>query len=498
MQERSLAEQKLALFLLDMAAFFGALNLAIYLRYAANLPFAKGGSAPWHDIFVAYPFVALVWVITGAMVGSYRIRQSALSEMSAVLRATLLTFLAVLSATFFYRDFSYSRGMIGFFIPLVFLLVSLERLGFRALRRRVLVRFAGQARIAILGDGKAGETLIAALKKDRDYYRLVGRIEIPDATQPAASSNGATKASHLPSASPSAADEALARLGTLADLNELCKSGAFDTLIVVTREPSEALLLESIEACLRHQVSWNMIPSVHELLLDRTRVALVDGVPLVGMRGTNIVGFNWAAKRLIDLLVASLALLLFAPLMVTVAIAIRLSSRGPIFYTQQRVGYRGRIFPFFKFRSMHVGNDDTIHRDYTRQWITENRAHSNKSGTKTFKIVNDPRVFWVGRFIRKFSIDELPQLLNVLRGEMSVVGPRPAFSYEVEVYREWHRRRFEAPPGITGLWQVSGRNRLSFEEMVKLDIDYLENWSLLLDLQILWRTARVVLIESAY
>jgi lipopolysaccharide/colanic/teichoic acid biosynthesis glycosyltransferase len=148
---------------------------------------------------------------------------------------------------------------------------------------------------------------------------------------------------------------------------------------------------------------------------------------------------------------------------------------------------------------MHVGNDDAIHREYTKQWITENRAHTEAGdGNDVHKIVHDPRVFPFGRFIRRYSIDELPQLLNVLRGEMSLIGPRPAIPYEVDVYREWHRRRFEAPPGITGLWQVSGRNQLSFEEMIKLDIDYIENWSLLLDLRILIRTVRVVLFEHAY
>ena len=195
---------------------------------------------------------------------------------------------------------------------------------------------------------------------------------------------------------------------------------------------------------------------------------------------------------------SALILVAIAPLMFGVALAIRMSSPGPVFYTQQRVGYRGQQFPFFKFRSMHVNNDDQIHRDYTKQWITQNQAHSSEGEEVVHKIVDDPRIFPVGKFIRRFSIDELPQLLNVLRGEMSLIGPRPALPYEVEVYNEWHRRRFEAPPGITGLWQVSGRNRLSFEEMIELDIDYLENWSMFRDIRILFRTVGVVLFEKAY
>lgn len=473
-------EHKLGLFLLDIFAFFCALNGAIYLRYGADLPFNKGGAPPWREIFVAFPFVAIVWVIVGVMFGSYRGRQSAVDELSAVVKSTLLTFLAVLSVTFFYRGFSYSRGMIGFFIPLVLLAVLCGRLCVRALQRRALSRFAGRSRVAILGRSKVGESLVTAMLADRDYYEVVGRIDT-DA--------GPYDSSDVPV------------LGTIQELDALCAKKRFDTLVLVDRRVADELVLESIECCLRHQVNWNMIPGMHELLVDRARVDLVDGIPLVGMRRTNIVGFNWMVKRLFDVGGALLLLLLASPLMVSVALAIRLSSKGPVFYTQERVGYRGKVFPFFKFRSMHVGNNDAIHREYTKKWITENAAHTagaTGDAPKVHKITNDPRIFRVGRFIRKYSIDELPQLLNVLRGEMSLIGPRPALPYEVDVYREWHRRRFEAPPGITGLWQVSGRNRLSFEEMIELDIDYLENWSFLLDVQILWRTVRVVLFEHAY
>jgi exopolysaccharide biosynthesis polyprenyl glycosylphosphotransferase len=320
--------------------------------------------------------------------------------------------------------------------------------------------------------------LAQAFMRDRDYYQVVGYID---------TGNDATEgASELP------------RLGQVDDIEELCTQQSFDSLILVDRMLSETKVLDTVDACLRHQIAWNMVPAVHELLLDRARVDLVDGIPLVGMRRSNIVGFNWMLKRVIDIAASLVLIVLAAPLMLAVAMGIKLSSQGPVFYVQKRVGYRGRLFPFLKFRSMHVGNDDAIHREYTRKWITENQAHDQGENGDVHKIVDDPRVFGFGRWIRRYSIDELPQLFSVLRGEMSLIGPRPAIPYEVAVYREWHRRRFEAPPGITGLWQVSGRNQLSFEEMIKLDIDYLENWSLLLDLRILLRTVRVVLFEHAY
>ena len=217
----------------------------------------------------------------------------------------------------------------------------------------------------------------------------------------------------------------------------------------------------------------------------------------IGWGRTNITGANRLIKRVFDLVAATLLLLLTAPLMAVVAVAIKATSRGPVFYVQKRVGYRGALFSCLKFRSMHEDSDDATHRAYTHRWITENAPHSTSGGNNVHKIVDDPRVFGVGRWIRKFSIDELPQLFNVLHGDMSLIGPRPAISYEVEVYSPWHKRRFAVRPGITGLWQVSGRNRLSFDEMICLDIAYLENWSLPLDLLILAQTVRVVLLEHA-
>ncbi len=200
-------------------------------------------------------------------------------------------------------------------------------------------------------------------------------------------------------------------------------------------------------------------------------------------------------KRLFDLILASLMLTLAAPLLLLLAIAIKLSSRGPVFHSQQRIGLDGRPFGMLKLRTMRRGSDDQPHRAYARAWIEQN---VDFDGAGNFKITDDPRVFGVGRWLRRFSLDELPQLINVVRGEMSLVGPRPALPYELDCYRPHHRRRLAAMPGITGLWQVSGRHRLSFEEMVALDVEYQERWSLGLDVAILGRTVGVVLLEPGY
>ena len=196
------------------------------------------------------------------------------------------------------------------------------------------------------------------------------------------------------------------------------------------------------------------------------------------------------AKRAFDIVAAGLGLVILSPLLLLVYLGVRLSSRGPAIYTQRRVGLGGRCFNFFKFRTMVHRSDDSIHRAYSERLINGwNARHESRA----FKMTDDPRITPIGRFLRKCSLDELPQLFNVLRGDMSLVGPRPPIEYEVEYYHEWHKQRLQAKPGISGLWQVSGRSQVPFDEMVMLDIHYMENWSFLLDLKILLRTIPVVI-----
>ena len=228
---------------------------------------------------------------------------------------------------------------------------------------------------------------------------------------------------------------------------------------------------------------------------------MLAGVPLLGSKSNNITGFNYFVKRFSDVVIASLLLIIFSPLMLAVAVLIKVFSRGPVLFVQERVGYRGRLFHFYKFRSMHVDNDPSIHQEYVKKWIngSEEAVLEDEDGVKVHKLTRDPRIIpYIGPFIRKFSIDELPQLFNVIKGDMSLVGPRPCLPYEVDMYKRWHKMRFDVLPGITGLWQVSGRNRLSFDEMVSLDIRYLQNWSLSLDLVIMLKTPFVILFDKAY
>ena len=206
-------------------------------------------------------------------------------------------------------------------------------------------------------------------------------------------------------------------------------------------------------------------------------------------------------KRGLDIFVGVAALLFFAPLFVVIAIAIKLSSKGPVLFRQERFGRQVEPFTFYKFRSMYADSDQTVHKAYVSRLIAgrpetgNGTSNGTAAGEKTriFKITGDPRVTPLGRLLRRSSLDELPQLWNVLRGEMSLVGPRPCIQYELEQYADWHTLRLDVKPGMTGLWQVAARNRVGFDEMVKLDLAYVRQRSLWLDIKILLRTPLAVI-----
>ena len=227
----------------------------------------------------------------------------------------------------------------------------------------------------------------------------------------------------------------------------------------------------------------------YDLSADRTALAPADS-PLGAF-----------ARRCLDLVAASTLILLLLPVMIGIAVAVRLDSRGPALFRQRRVGYRERQFTVFKFRSMRLDADEERHRQYVSALIGNdpgrggeaNGAGGANGGEDLYKLAVDDRITPVGRWIRSWSVDELPQLFNVVLGDMSLVGPRPAIPYEVESYPAWYSKRFAVKPGLTGLWQVSGRNQRTYEEMVSLDIDYAENRSFLGDLAILARTPKAVL-----
>ncbi len=214
--------------------------------------------------------------------------------------------------------------------------------------------------------------------------------------------------------------------------------------------------------------------------------------------GFSVRDRNWFErfiKRFIDVLASLTVLILGFPFFLAITVLIKITSRGPVFFKQERIGEQGTPFALFKFRTMKQDCDDTLHREFTKNFIKGQMDQSglDGGGDNLYKIVRDPRITAVGSFLRKTSLDELPQFINILKGEMTLVGPRPPLKYEYEHYDEWHKYRLKVRPGLTGLWQVNGRSSVPFHEMVMLDLYYIEHWSLLLDFKIMLRTVPVML-----
>ena len=262
-----------------------------------------------------------------------------------------------------------------------------------------------------------------------------------------------------------------------------------DELIVADTGISDERLLEIVEAAHRRGAKVRLAPRTTELLVERGEYVPGQGIPLFELRPPILAGTQWAVKRGFDLVVAGAVVVVGLPIWLLIAAAIKLSSRGPVLYADPRIGLAEREFRMLKFRTMVAGA--------AGQQPALERA--NEATGALFKIRRDPRVTGVGRLLRRFSVDELPNLLNVLRGEMSLVGPRPLPLRDYALLEDWHRRRYNVLPGITGLWQVSGRSDLSFDDLVRLDFYYLENWSIWLDIAVLFKTPFAVFArQGAY
>jgi exopolysaccharide biosynthesis polyprenyl glycosylphosphotransferase len=257
---------------------------------------------------------------------------------------------------------------------------------------------------------------------------------------------------------------------------------AVDEVLITDADFPQSEAVELVDRCHQQGVRVRVAPSTMEILMDRVEFVPGQALPLFELKPPVFEGLDFAVKRIFDIVGAALLTIAFAPVMAVTAIAIKLSSRGPVLYRSSRPGIGGKPFACMKFRTMVVGAEG----------LQDDLEHQNEVGGAIFKIREDPRVTSVGRFLRRWSLDELPQLFNVLRGEMSLVGPRPLPQRDYDKLEDWHRKRYLVLPGITGLWQVSGRAELDFDELVRLDFIYLERWSVFLDLTILLKTVPAV------
>jgi exopolysaccharide biosynthesis polyprenyl glycosylphosphotransferase len=269
---------------------------------------------------------------------------------------------------------------------------------------------------------------------------------------------------------------------------QVCSELRVERVVIAFSTLSDESLLEAIWVCNALNLKITVVPRLFEVIGGSVEIDQLEGMTLLGIRGLSRTRSSLMLKRAIDLAGAGLGLLVLAPLMAAIALAVKLDSRGGVLFSHYRIGRGNNPFRLYKFRTMVAGADSLKH----------SLVHLNEASAPMFKIRDDPRVTRVGRFLRRTSLDELPQLLNVLRGEMSLVGPRPLVADESDWVIGWHRSRLALTPGLTGPWQVMGRTAIPFEEMVKLDYLYVADWSLWNDLKLLVRTAPVVFSASGH
>ncbi|MDA8233297.1 MAG: sugar transferase [Clostridia bacterium] len=397
-------------------------------------------------------------------------REASLDKFIKVFEAVSYATIIAMGTTFAFKIPFFSRFVFFAYWSGAILTLWIWRMVVRYIVTVLTRRGYFTKRLLIIGAGRMGQRVIDELSgKPALGYEIVGLIDDD----------------------PQKKDwtyQGVPVLGRNEEVEQLVNSHNIEELLITI--PSERNLISQIIAkTRRYNVQIRVIPEMYDVILGGVEVGQLGPIPYMEMLKTPMRGWQVAVKRVIDIVASALGLVLLAPLFALVAVAIMVDNPGPVIFKQKRVGKNGRIFDFYKFRSMVVNAEE----------LREELAAANEADGPVFKIKHDPRVTRVGAFIRKYSIDELPQLFNVLKGDMSLVGPRPPLTSEVEEYGDWEWRRLEVTPGLTCIWQVSGRSNISFDKWIELDIYYIENWSLWLDIRILLQTIPVVLTgKGAY
>jgi len=376
---------------------------------------------------------------------------SAYDELILVLRGVVLCSLLTMTMTFAYRGADYSRLTIGLWALYSVIFIYLLRELDKGLFRRLFYRIVGPVRVLVVGKGRAME----AIRQVADSQPFVQT----------------------------------SFLDTLSDHDSFIsylKTKHISEVVLLQGPITSQAILDTAQRCESLGIACKIVPDLLEMRRGEIIADGFCGLPTFSIKSLSLHGANYFLKRSFDVVISLVILTVFFLPMALISFLVHLDSPGPIFFTQDRMGFRGEKFKLFKFRTMIVDADSHL----------EKLKHLSDRTGPVFKMKHDPRITGVGRWLRRFSLDEIPQILNVLRGDMSLVGPRPQVLWEAAAYDDHARKRLRIKPGITGLWQVSGRAALSYDEMINLDIFYLENWSLGLDLKILLRTLPAVFAKE--
>jgi exopolysaccharide biosynthesis polyprenyl glycosylphosphotransferase len=457
--------------LADVVAVFGALYLALHLHIGN-----AGGSwdSVQHVLAVGPAMLVelgyLAWFITVLLVLSWhdglygRLQtQSGLHELHRTVQACLIAGLLLCGAMYMTHDVTTPRAIVVSLIGFTTFLLCLLRGFWRYSSHRDYKKGLGTKNVIILGNGHVGEAVQRQIVKHRRLGRIFkGFVGIPGDA--------------------SLQNESNEVIGDFFQLRHLVRQHFIDE-IIIAGSCSTSQVLDLVAMAADMDVEVLAIPGLYEDMTPEAPIFYLGDFPVTAIHRRNDKALAILLKRIVDTVLTLALLALLAPLFLLIGIAIKLTSPGPVFYVSDRIGKKGRMFRLWKFRTMKVGADR----------MKAALASANERDGILFKIKNDPRVTPIGRILRKFSLDELPQLFNVLWGDMSLVGPRPPLANEVARYELKHYRRLDVLPGLTGLWQVRARHDPSFDQYVALDIAYVENWNFWMDLKILVRTAEVVL-----
>ncbi len=462
--------RKAALIVCDAVLVNLAFTLAYIIRYDLQLfrPLVDPAyDTPLNNYLPFMAVLTLLLLISFRLGGVYELRRgrSWLDTVYAVANGTTTAIIVMVTVTYIFLPVFYSRLIYLYDGILIIILIGLFRLVLDLVTERLQAHGIGVDRVLVVGAGELGRMVMRTIAARPELgYRVVGFLD--DDEQKGSTDIGRLKA-----------------LGGLDRLPSVLKSENVSDVIITLPWTYNRKIVKLIDQAEREGVRACLVPDLFQLTFSSVDVNNNLGIPLISTRPVRIHGGNLLIKRALDLVLGSVMLVALLPAMGLAALAIKLDSPGPIIFKQTRVGRGGRLFTCYKLRSMRQGAEE---EQKTLQDL-------NEADGPLFKIRDDPRCTRVGRFLRRTSLDETPQFINVLRGEMSMVGPRPPVPAEVANYQDWHRQRLAATPGLTGMWQISGRSDVSFDEMALLDIWYLENQSLGLDIKILLKTIPVVL-----
>jgi exopolysaccharide biosynthesis polyprenyl glycosylphosphotransferase len=451
-----------------MPVDLGATVVAYLAAYGLRQALVPGDPIDFLPHVATLPVIVFLWAVLLPLFGTYGSPRttSALGYASALARAIGTGVAALLVLFFLLKLQDLSRAVVVIFVAFDIAALLAVRLGIRRYFRRSLRRLQNFRKVLIVGTGNRAARLAEALIRRSEWgIHIVGHLD----TDPARVGQRVLGAPVL---------------GTPDDITSILRDGVIDQVILATPRGMIGQVEKVARACEEEGISLCMMADIFDVRVARMSLAPFGAIPLLTFDPVAQDESKLLVKRMMDLAIVGLALPVVLPVTGLIALAIKLDSRGPVFFIQERVGLVKRRFRMFKFRTMVDGAER----------MQAQVEHLNEASGPIFKIANDPRVTRVGHFLRRTSLDELPQIFNILRGQMSLVGPRPMSLRDVQLFdRGIQRKRFSVKPGLTCVWQVSGRSLLPFSKWLELDLYYIENWSLGLDLKILLRTIPVVL-----